>query len=196
MTLFILSECARKISSYSQSVYTKEIVKHCNLYNSTSGIVQCSSVIVIYNSRSVHVQVKFHQSLLSLNNSIWEGSSVIVIFVFYTWEGFWWICRLCSFQYLQIVIAEMKFTKISHFDFSGGWFFLWSYSTDVSDSGWWWWSDLMGEDENFEKKNKSSSSSFDEWLVFCNKLVMAAADLVATIHSTLRSCKVAKDKLL
>ena len=152
MTLFILSECARKISSYSQSVYTKEIVKHCNLHNSTSGIVQCSSVIVIYNSRSVHVQVKFHQSLLSLNNSIWEGSSVIVIFVFSTWEGFWWICRLCSFQYLQIVIAEMKFTKISHFDFSGGWFFLWSYSTDVSDSGWWWWSDLMGEDESLKKK--------------------------------------------
>ena len=80
--------------------------------------------------------------------------------------------------------------------FRVGDFFLWSYSTDVSDSGWWWWSDLMGEDENFEKKNKSSSSSFDEWLVFCNKLVMAAADLVATIHSTLRSCKVAKDKLL
>ena len=47
-----------------------------------------------------------------------------------------------------------------------------------------------------KEKNKSSSSSFDEWLVFCNKLVMAAADLVATIHSTLRSCKVAKDKLL
>ena len=69
MTLFILSECARKISSYSQSVYLhKKIVKHCNLHNSTSGIVQCSSVTVIYNSRSVHVQVKFHQSLLSLNN--------------------------------------------------------------------------------------------------------------------------------
>ena len=67
MTLFILSECARKISSYSQSVYTKKIVKHCNLHNSTSGIVQCSSVTVIYNSRSVHVQVRFHQSLLSLN---------------------------------------------------------------------------------------------------------------------------------
>ena len=149
MTLFILSECARKISSYSQSVYTKKIVKHCNLHNSTSGIVQCSSVIVIYNSRSVHVQVKFHQSLLSLNNSIWEGSSVIVIFVFYTWEGFWWICRLCSFQYLQIVIAEMKFTKISHFDFSGGWFFsliIFNRCFRLRMV------DLMGEDENLKRK--------------------------------------------
>ena len=196
MTLFILSECARKISSYSQSVYTKKILKHCNLHNSTSGIVQCSSVIVIYNSRSVHVQVKFHQSPLSLNNSIWEGSSVIVIFVFSTWEGFWWICRLCSFQYLQIVIAEMKFTKISHFDFSGGWFFSLIIFNRCFRLRMVVMIGFNGGRWELKEKNKSSSSSFDEWLVFCNKLVMAAADLVATIHSTLRSCKVAKDKLL
>ena len=62
-----LRMCAKNFIIFSECVHTKEIVKHCNLHNSTSGIVQCSSVTVIYNSRSVHVQVKFHQSPLSLN---------------------------------------------------------------------------------------------------------------------------------
>ena len=196
MTLFILSECARKISSYSQSVYTKKIVKHCNLHNSTSGIVQCSSVTVIYNSRSVHVQVKFHQSLLSLN-ILNLGRFVSHCYLRFLHMGRF----LMDLPSLLIsIFANRDCRNEIHKDFPF-WLFGWViFSLIIFNRCFRLRMVVMigfnGGRWEPEEKNKSSSSSFDERLVFCNKLVMAAADLVATIHSTLRSCKVAKDKLL